>query len=109
MPAKARSSATGCARCRPGTPPWKGGCAPRAWRGMRHGIAILTAAPRRRGLRPFGRASGRAPADGQKPIDEAILFEVDHQARRVVIHAIYYGGRSFVQRAIEDDPADERD
>jgi toxin ParE1/3/4 len=38
-----------------------------------------------------------------------ILFEVDHQSRRVVIHGVYYGGRSFDRLSIEDDPADETD
>jgi hypothetical protein len=33
-----------------------------------------------------------------------ILFEVDPRARRVVIHGVYYGGRSF-----ERDPNDEDD
>jgi hypothetical protein len=38
-----------------------------------------------------------------------ILFEVDHKKRQVVIHGIYYGGRSFESAADGDDPPDESD
>ena len=32
-----------------------------------------------------------------------ILFEVDHQAGHVVIHGVYYGGRSFEPHTLEDE------
>lgn len=38
-----------------------------------------------------------------------ILFEVDHRSSRVVIHGVYYGGRSFERELVEDDPADDGD
>ena len=31
-----------------------------------------------------------------------ILFEVDHQVRQVVIHGVYYAGRSFEGEADDD-------
>jgi toxin ParE1/3/4 len=33
-----------------------------------------------------------------------ILFEVDHAAREVIIHGVYYGGRSFEAAADDDAP-----
>jgi toxin ParE1/3/4 len=38
-----------------------------------------------------------------------ILFEVDHQQRRVIIHGVYYGGRSFERDLLDDDPSDDND
>jgi len=35
-----------------------------------------------------------------------VLFQVDHRERQVIIHGLYYGGRSFEGIAEEDDPAD---
>jgi toxin ParE1/3/4 len=38
-----------------------------------------------------------------------ILFEVDHRARQVIIHGIYYAGRNLEGEADENDSADETD